>query len=99
MNKHDFIKLISDYQEFQEVWDKASEFVNVESDLFNYPINLFNFILWSNFNEEQIDWVEWWLYEHVNGCKVYDENEKEINLDSIEKLWNFIQDDTNKQRQ
>lgn len=50
------------------------------------------------FTEKQQDWIDWWLYERpcINGNedpvfnKAFDENGNEIPTNTIEDLWNII---------
>ena len=51
-------------------------------------------IFTSTFTTEGWDWMFWWLFEKGSTpeLKAYDENEKEIPLETIDDLWNFVKD-------
>ena len=91
MTKEQFISLIEEYKGFDNMLEYYSNIINIESPLFEFGYSFWNFILESNFNQTQIDWINWWLYEYSDSCQAYDEDDNEIDLDSTEKLWDFIQ--------
>ena len=60
----------------------------LESKLFNIPSELFSNFLYCVCTDDGADWVEWWLYEDVE--KVVYEGDKEIRLDTIDDLYNYL---------
>ncbi len=94
MNKVEFIKLIKDYQNYDNLLDSACDIFPgiIESKLFMYPAEWFENIIELCFTEEGVDWIYWWLFERNNNSemKAYDENHNEIQMDTVEDLWNFI---------
>lgn len=94
MNKREFIKLLKDYQTYNNLLDEACNvFPSIfESKLFGFATEWFEEIIRAYFIEEGIDWVYWWLFER-NGnseMKAYD-NDVEIPMNTVEDLWNYVE--------
>ena len=96
MTKEDFLLVLKEHKEQNELIDKFSELLNFDHPLIDYGFRVFDMLIKTNFNEAQQNWINWWLFDrkpswskHINIA--YDENGNEIDLDTPEKLWNFVQ--------
>ena len=96
MTKEQFLLLIKEYQEQDTALDRVSDLINFDHPIIDFGWRMMDLVIKTNFNETQQDWINWWLYDrkpswskHINiAC---DENGNEIDLDTPEKLWNFVQ--------
>lgn len=43
------------------------------------------------FNPEQVGWIEWWMYEHVEKVVTFTDGRAPLQLDTPESLWDFLQ--------
>lgn len=96
MNKEEFIKLIKDYQKQEKVIDKLAD---IGFDTLRFPLvqsyyELYSKLLYAYFTDIEVDWIYWWLLERDGNpdMKAWDENTNEIPFDTVEDLWNFIND-------
>ena len=96
MTKEQFLTMIKDHQEQDAAIDRVSDILNWDSPIIDYGWKMMDLVIITNFNEVQQDWINWWLFERMSpyGDRVneaYDENGKEIDVSTPEKLWDFIQ--------
>ena len=98
ITKENFIYIINKHQKQNELLDELERcgFDIYETQVIEFGFIMFDKVLKSNFNDEGIDWINWWLYERDNKwCseigKVWDENGKEIPTETIEDLWNIVE--------
>ena len=105
INKEEFYKFISSYQEFQESVDKFDMAItgkNYASFLFEtkwYEAvgRMLDVFLDSNFTDEGVDWICYYLFEEL-GDKVvkveyedlFGTKEMEFHLNSVDELWDFL---------
>lgn len=97
MTRETFLKIINLHQEQDERIDRLSEVINYDSPLVEFGWLMFDEIMREAFNEEQRDWISWWLYERIsiiNGEELpyFDEKGKKQYIHTPEELWDFIQD-------
>lgn len=98
ITKEEFIDLILKQQKWSNRVDEVSEALNVptlfESDWVEYAAILFDKTLNFLFNEDGVDDIYWWMYEKSGNpeFKMWDENGKEIPIDTVEDLWNLVKD-------
>lgn len=94
MKKEDFINIIKLHQEQNARVDRASEFIDYGSPIIDFGFMMFDYVLREAFNENQIDWIFWWLYDRIdsNGREhpYWDENGDEHYLHTIDDLWDYI---------
>lgn len=96
MDKEQFIKLIKQHQKQNELLDELERcgFDIYETQVIEFGFIMFDNVIKSNFNDEGIDWINWWLYEK-NGIfgdlSAFDENDNETPFDTIEDLWNYVE--------
>lgn len=85
-----FIEQIETVQKFNKVVDQLQE-LNVdivESSLYELPCLMFDNWAKSICTDEGQDMIFWWLYEDVP--KIVWENEKEIDIDTIDDLYDYL---------
>lgn len=98
ITKEEFIDLILKQQEWSNRIDEVSEALDVptlfESDWVEYTSILFDKTLNLLFNENGVDYIDWWMYEKSGNSelKMWDESGKEIPTDTVEYLWNLVKD-------
>ena len=100
MDKSTFINLIEQHQEQEERIDKFSEIIRFDSPVIEFGWKMFDAVITEAFNEQQQDWIFWWLYERIgiiDGKEhpYYDEEGNAHYLHTAEDLWNFINKITN----
>lgn len=95
ITKEKFLALLAMHDAQSERLDKLSEagFPVWETDVIEYGNLMFNEVIEAYFTEEGKDWIFWWLYEKYGNpdIKVWDENHNEIPMETLEDLWNFIE--------
>lgn len=98
ISKEDFVKVITDYQDYRNRVEQVSEVLGTDflySDWMEYPHFLFQDYISSHFNEEGIDWINWWLFEKPESTKgeaqAWDANHNEIPTETVEDLWNIVE--------
>lgn len=92
------------FEEFIENYYLFDNYVNelqklqidiIETPLFNQFAKLNDLFLTTNFTEEGVDWINWWLYERVSFTgeinAAYDDSGEEIDLSSLSKLWDLVE--------
>ena len=97
MTKESFINMLLEIQNFNCQVDQWCEVMC--SNLFESPLvesgwNLISMLIYTNFDEEGQDWINWWLYEKDGNpeLKAWDENDNEIPTETIDDLWNLVKD-------
>lgn len=95
MNKQTFIKIIKAHQQQDALISKAQVIIDIDSPIIEFGWEMFQLLLESNFNEEDREFIYWWLYERVNSYtgevrQAYDSNGNPIKLDTPEDLWNYL---------
>jgi|GEM_PF-6702615 len=99
ITKEQFTELINTVLSFNKELDRWDDF---GIDLFNLPLgdisSRMSELTYTNlFDDEGIDWINWWLYEKPALFKgeadnqAYDENNKVIPTDTIDDLWNIVE--------
>lgn len=95
ISKIEFIELLKEHDAQEERIDTLEEMgLSIfDSPLIEYGTKLFEQMITSNFKEEGSDWIFWWLYEKDGDpdMKAWDENHNEIPLETMEDLWNLVE--------
>ena len=106
MTKQQFLEIINLHQKQEERIDRLSEIVDYDSPLVEFGWLMFDAVMREAFNEEQCDWINWWLYERIStvsgeelpfmkevGIKILT-NHLHIHgatcIHTPEELWDFI---------
>lgn len=94
---NDFKEFIKDIQSFEKYIDDLYE---LKIDICNTPIyntfySMVDRIENKEFTSSQTEWIDFWLYERTNIFdnsvnQAYDKDGNEIKLDTVEDLWNVI---------
>lgn len=97
MNKEEFLKIIKLQQEQNKRIDRLSELINFDSPLVEFGWIMFDKLIIASFNEKQVDWINWWLYERIgiiDGKEhpYWDAEGNEQYLHTPEDLWEFIKE-------
>jgi hypothetical protein len=95
INKDEFHNLIGLYQDIDkqiEIWKTAGVDI-IECPLVQDFWKIFDLLLYSNYDQEQVDTIYWWLLEKSNDpdIKMY-VDKKEYPIDTVDQLFNFIND-------
>ena len=95
MKKSTFIKVIKAHQQQEAYIDAVQVIIDVDSPIVEFGWTMFELLLESHFNEEDRDFIYWWLYERVNPHtgevnEAYDAEGNPIKLDTPEDLWNYL---------
>lgn len=87
-----FKDLIKNHLEFEDLVDSLSIILNYDNPIVEYSEDLFNQLLQKDFDKEDIDTIYWWMYELGDKSKpsMWDKDGNVIPMESIEDLWNFI---------
>lgn len=98
VSKENFTKIITKYRDWN---DRVHQVANVlgldflNSDWIEYPHFLFQDFINSHFNENGVDWINWWLFEKPMLSEgeelAWDENHNEILTETVEDLWNIVE--------
>lgn len=96
MNKEQFIQIIKQRQEQEERLDRLSEIINYDSPLVEFGWLMFDNVMREAFNEDQCDWINWWLYDRISFTTgeefpYWDESDVEHYVHTPEELWDLIQ--------
>lgn len=96
MNKETFLDVIRLHQEQEDRIDRLSEIVDYSSPLVEFGWTMFDELIREAFNETQVDWIFWWLYERISlttgeELPYWDENDVEHYVHTPEELWDLIQ--------
>lgn len=106
INKEQFIKFITNYQEFYEGIDRFEQAITgkrftcnlLETDWGDAVGKMLDSFLESHFTTDGTDLITWWLFEDVDKI-IYQkvdpdlfngEEEVEYNVENIEDLWKYI---------
>lgn len=90
MKEKEFKEAISLIKEFMSLEESLHK-LNIEiadSKLFSIPGRLSDMLIETNFTEEGIDLIFWWLYEDVP--KEVTDNMVKYNLESVDALWKYL---------
>jgi len=98
ISKEDFVKYIKESQEVSKLVHKVYEASGRTIDIINLEDELtkpFRIIEKNFFNEVELDYINWFLYEYKEGnMKIYKaETNKEVvlaELNTIDDLWNWL---------
>lgn len=99
-----FKSIIKSQLHFEERIREFSESISGEayglydSDWFNSELDVFDGFLKSNFNDEGVDLIYWWMYDdvekiisiNVERTLFTDSKVKKISVETLDELWNFI---------
>ena len=96
MNKEQFVKIIKQHQQQEERLDRLSELIDYDSPLVEFGWVMFDNVMQEAFNEDQRDWISWWLYDRISFTTgeefpYFDENDVEHYVHTPEELWDLIQ--------
>ena len=101
ITKEIFLKFIDAAEKYDSEIERWSDFgINIfEQAIIDYGWELYNLFLETNFTEEGIDWVNWYMFERVSivtgellSC--YDENGSEFYVYNSEQLWDLVKEYT-----
>ena len=97
MNKDEFIKLVSEYQQWNSRIDEVGNVLNCElfeADWIEYAHSLFDFVLKKVFDSDGVDIVYWWLFEksYDNDLNMFDADHSEIPTETIDDIWMIVKD-------
>lgn len=96
MDKITFVTAINAYKAYDKTLDRASEFIEIDSPLVNFGWDMFNLLMTSSFSDDDVDFIYWWLHERESFGeinKAYYADGSEIKLDTVEDLWNYLNED------
>lgn len=98
INKEDFVKIITEYKNWIDRVHQVADVLGIgilDSDWMDYPNLLFLDFIKSHFDEEGVDWINWWLFEkpshNVDDLKAWDAHHNEIPTETVEDLWNIVE--------
>lgn len=95
ISKETFLKTIESHRKYNEIVDNLSELLKApilyEANIISIPFEWFDTILETNFSEEGIDWINWYLYDRPkDNPTVTLADGQTIDIDTDEKLWEFV---------
>lgn len=102
MTKEEFVHMINLAEKFSEEVDRWCDFgINVlESPIGNIPWEIFNVWVNANFNSDDCDWINWYLFERksiitneILPC--WDEEGNKIYIENSEQLYKFLYESEN----
>ena len=99
ITKEQFTKAIKDTLKLNKEYDRWADF---GINLWELPIgdtiaNLAESIWDITFDEDGVDWINWWIYERpalFEGDEVnraYNEDGSEIPTETVDDLWNIVE--------
>jgi hypothetical protein len=96
MNKEQFVEIIKQHQEQEKRIDRLSELIDYGSPLVEFGWLMFDNVMREAFNEDQRDWISWWLYDRISfttgeELPYYEEGNEEHYVHTPEELWDLIQ--------
>lgn len=95
LTKSEFIKLLEERDDQENRIDTLSSIgVDIfDSPLIEYGNMMFERLIEAHFTLEGADWIYWWIYEKDGDpdMKAWDENHNEIPLETMEDLWNLVE--------
>ena len=99
ITKEQFTKVIEDTLKLDKEYDRWDDFgINLwELPIGDIVANIAESIWDITFDEEGVDWINWWIYERpalfegdeVN--KAYNEDGSEIPTETVDDLWNIVE--------
>ena len=99
ITKEQFTKVIEDTLKLNKEYDRWDDFgINLwELPIGDIVANIAESIWNITFDEEGVDWINWWIYERpalfegdeVN--KAYNEDGTEIPTETVDDLWNIVE--------
>ena len=99
ITKEQFTKVIEDTLKLNKEYDRWDDFgINLwELPIGDIIADLAESIWDITFDEDGVDWINWWIYERpalfegdeVN--KAYNEDGSEIPTETIDDLWNIVE--------
>ena len=99
ITKEQFTKVIEDTLKLNKEYDRWDNFgINLwELPIGDIVANIAESIWDITFDEEGVDWINWWIYERpalfegdeVN--KAYNEDGSEIPTETVDDLWNIVE--------
>ena len=99
ITKEQFTKVIEDTLKLNKEYDRWDNFgINLwELPIGDIVANITESIWDITFDEEGVDWINWWIYERpalfegdeVN--KAYNEDGSEIPTETVDDLWNIVE--------
>lgn len=92
IGKEKFTELIQAYYKQDERVDKLGElFPNCyDSPIIEYGWEMFDELKNTYFDEDGVDWIDYFLYENPEKC--YYQDDVKIPLETIDDLWEVIKD-------
>lgn len=98
INKEHFTKIITDYKDWNDRVYQVADILGfniLEADWMDYPNFLFQDFIKSHFDEEGVDWINWWLFEkpmfNVDDAKAWDAKHNEIPTETVDDLWKLVE--------
>lgn len=96
MNKEQFVEIIKQHQEQEKRIDRLSELIDYDSPLVEFGWLMFDNVMREAFNEDQRDWISWWLYDRISFTTgeeypYWGNDDKEHYVHTPEELWDLIQ--------
>lgn len=96
MTKEQFIEIIKQHQEQEKRIDRLSELIDYDSPLVEFGWIMFDNVMREAFNEDQRDWISWWLYDRISFTTgeeypYWGNDDKEHYVHTPEELWDLIQ--------
>ena len=99
ITKEQFTKVIEDTLKLNKEYDRWDNFgINLwELPIGDIVANIAESIWDITFDEEGVDWINWWIYERpplFEGDKVnkyYNEDGSEIPTETVDDLWNIVE--------
>ena len=99
ITKEQFTKVIEDTLKLNKEYDRWDDFgINLWELPIGYTIANLAESIWNiTFDEDGVDWINWWIYERpalfegdeVN--KAYNEDGSEIPTETVDDLWNIVE--------
>jgi hypothetical protein len=96
MEYKEFEKLITGYKSWNKRIDEVGDILGCDNmyelDWIEYTCIQFQHIIEYLFNEEGIDWINWWLFEREDHSDdaVTDADGNVIPSKTVEDLWNLV---------
>ena len=88
--KHYFLEFFKHHKTIQEnealIHKAGLEIANFTDDYYQLSTAMMK----CAFTEEQVEYIEWWLYENVEKCVWLDKGKKRVSVETPEQLWTFI---------
>ena len=98
ITKEQFTKVIEDTLKLNKEYDRWDDFgINLWELLIGDTVADLAESIWDiTFDEDGVDWINWWIYERpalfegdeVN--KAYNEDGSEIPTETVDDLWNIV---------